>query len=58
MFYLIEIMAPAATTYNFTVRADTREAAIAEARNLGVEPIAARLYDQPYRLNQPTPPWA
>ena len=58
MYYIIEILAPAATTYNFTVEADSAEAAWAAARNLGVEPIRVALYDAPYRLNQPTPPWA
>lgn len=54
-YYLIETMAPGATTHNFTVEAETREAAIAAARNLGVEPIHVQLYDRPYRLNQPMP---
>jgi hypothetical protein len=54
-YYLIERLMPGATTYNFTLEATSSEAAIAAARNLGIEPIACRLYDRPYRLNQTTP---
>lgn len=57
-YWLIEVMAPGATTYNFTVSAETREAAYAAARNLGAAPIKVSLFDSPYRHNQPTPPWA
>jgi hypothetical protein len=54
-FWLIERMAPGLTTWNFTLQAETREAAIAQARNLGIEPLACQLYDRPYRLNQTEP---
>jgi hypothetical protein len=54
-YYLIERAIGFACTYNFTLEATSSEAAIAAARNLGIEPLACRLYDRPYRLNQTTP---
>lgn len=54
-YWLIERLMPGATTYNFTVEAESRQAAIAAARNMGVEPIHVQMYDRPYRLNQPVP---
>ena len=54
-YWLIERLMPGAVTYNYTVEATTREEATAIARNQGVEPLAVRMYDQPYRLNQSEP---
>jgi len=56
-YWLIERMAPGMTTYNYTVEAETREGAIAVARNQGVEPINVQMYDRPYRLNESEPKW-
>lgn len=57
-YYLIEVMAPSATTYNFTVEATSTEAAAAAARNIGAtQIIKVSLFDSPYRHNQPVAPW-
>ena len=54
-YYLIERLMPGASTYNFTLEAESHLAAIAAARNLGIEPLACQLYDRPYRLNETSP---
>lgn len=58
MYWTIEVLAPGATTYNFTVEAESRLEAIEVARDLGAEPIDVRLTDRRYRHYLATPPGA